>query len=885
MGGNRVVEEIVLKVDRDEYSGLLNPDEIWQKEAAVRLCKALDRIGKVATMYFKSKSKKREIQQAHDAIFVSASRGCGKTAFLLNIKNIWEKYIRDCEEEYPKLHFCSEIDPTLLAMNDNFVNVVIAHLFNEVEQSLRIAKQSVKEEFYRELSRLAESLGQYESHDGLPGIDRIVSYKSGIQLRQAFQSFVEVCLGLVDADAIVIPIDDVDMALRQAFDVLDVVRRLLSCPYIIPVVSGDDALYRPLIRSHFRKGGKEGRDQILLKGQATDLTDAYLTKIFPNQNRLALLPLERLVEKMVLKDKNYDDGKLPAYSYLLKLRDYLCPFVNGQERSYDYPEARTARQLMQLVKSFPPSILTKDVQFDPHKWYAYQNIAESRLHGTAYLVADAEQTMQMVRNDENDTVFYPLRMMLGFNITKQAEHDLFWKKHTYLDSTLTEFFDEEDSKGNRQWVRSQHKLLEKLSGVSLLKSMPPVELYFETLYVSQQHLPKVEIESIWAKFYLHHSNFGAGGSKRVQVFFGRAFEFVVESLLLARKGTRGKRFDFWEKYIQGLLATSPYYSIYDLSPTKTLGLMNGFLAEEIDEHRVELFRLEDQELEDLSLAMVEWEAAFVKHLKGQSLEGVSQVLLLVMNKVFTQLHLMKVDNVFNKDCLQHSVKRFQYVLLNGFATFLKSGLVVHQGVANGDPSETLLNDSVFEKQSQTLRNNIAGFEAKAGSEGDVPRAIISNLKKHPLFELVNTRGVLIPLRTNEVPEKATEELDSNYVVKSEDTKAKIKNASSDTGPDDGYRLKSTPDYNQDSLVSLMQAWCDFYKKMKEDKVPESRLSKESLDELDQLAEHIAKKLGNSGRERNLKKAEKQRPELTKAFLTLVESQGRYENWLPDKPWY
>ena len=96
-----------------------------------------------------------------------------------------------------------------------------------------------------------------------------------------------------------LPIDDVDMSLQKAHEVIDDVRRLLGCPYIIPIVSGDVALYQQMINVDFddRAYKKDSNDDLKRSGieLASDLSDEYLKKVFPAQMRLPLNNIARVV--------------------------------------------------------------------------------------------------------------------------------------------------------------------------------------------------------------------------------------------------------------------------------------------------------------------------------------------------------------------------------------------------------------------------------------------------------------------------------------------------------------------------------------------------------------------------------------------------------------
>ncbi|SME95115.1 antiviral RADAR system adenosine triphosphatase RdrA [Desulfovibrio gilichinskyi] len=737
MSSNTESNKIVLNVNKSEYGYKLETEEVWQKDAASRLCKSLKRIGEQAKHYKrerKDKSSENLTYDAHDAIFVSAGRGCGKTVFLRNVKPIWEE--SDEFKNDIKLHFCPPIDPTLLAGNDNFVNVVIAHLYIQIDKEIKTGNHKDKNEFYKKLSRLADSVAQSENRDELPGIDRIISYKSGIQLEDAFHSFVEGCLDILNTDAIVLPIDDVDMALRKAFDVLDVVRRLLSCPYIIPIVSGDEDLYRPIIQDYFLHGENTGKEKLLAEDQADDLTDAYITKIFPNQHRVTLLSLDMLISNMIINDSNAKKNKRPSIrDYYAAVEAELCPLVNGQENSFDYPLPKTPRQLIQLTRSFPPSILEQyndenqpdttavanyEKDYKSSFWYDFQNFAESRRHGTAYIVATSEQALiQMriatdVQKNEHPQPRLPMRELLAFNISLQANHDTNWKEYSYYRKVLEGLLDPENDKTPSS-IKKQAYLFKSIKDARIFRSMPITEFYIDPLYITQKNLPKKGETPLWLAIYLHKDFYGASQSQRVQLFFGRAFELVADSLLLASDGIKDARKKLWKKYLTELLALPPFHSSYSLNPTKVL----EFEDENPDEDQGEDTPSEVSEdrslmptpdaIKEFAAQIADWELEHKDIIQPCQKKGLTHLLLFVMNKVFTQMHLLKIGETIKGNHATHSARRFEYVLINAFASFMKEKPVVLQNVLTETSSESLKDIDALFTRSSTLRTNIKEY--------------------------------------------------------------------------------------------------------------------------------------------------------------------------------
>lgn len=81
---------------------------------------------------------------------------------------------------------------------------------------------------------------------------------------------------MFDVNALVVLIDDVDMAFDKGFDVLEVVRKYLASPFLIPIVAGDMKLYKEIIETQFMEKVKFLQDINYLK-------NLYGDKIIENE--------------------------------------------------------------------------------------------------------------------------------------------------------------------------------------------------------------------------------------------------------------------------------------------------------------------------------------------------------------------------------------------------------------------------------------------------------------------------------------------------------------------------------------------------------------------------------------------------------------------------
>jgi len=295
---NEIKAEFLLNLDKPEYDDLFitstDERELWQRDAMDSLVDKLVINLEAAKKYCKQRQKDRKkTNLSHNSIFLTGERGSGKTVFLRNVEPIWQNKAEKTLAN--DIGFLDVIDPTMLMNNDSFANVVVAEIYRKVEEhcSDNNVNSADRTAFYNTLKSLSGSLGKQDEFNGHSGIDKILRYNSGIQVEKNFHRYVEEAIKILSCSALALPIDDVDMSLQKAHEVIDDVRRLLGCPYIIPIVSGDVALYQQMINVDFDDRAYKKYSNIDLKRSgielAKDLSDEYLKKVFPAQMRFEVV--------------------------------------------------------------------------------------------------------------------------------------------------------------------------------------------------------------------------------------------------------------------------------------------------------------------------------------------------------------------------------------------------------------------------------------------------------------------------------------------------------------------------------------------------------------------------------------------------------------------
>ena len=292
------------------------------------------------------KEKYQKIQdcRSHNTIFVNGQRGSGKTQFILSIENNLKKYEKKLLN---KFHFFNPIDPTLLHENESFLTIIIAKVLNNLEQSGELKKQKDEEKksFYRILSSLAEAIdGVVQNQNSAKtSLEYISQDQTSLMLEQYLHLFFSMVTQIVGKNRLILLIDDVDMAFDKGFEVLEVIRKYLSSPYIIPIVTGHYDLYEYIVTHELAKKNDMYRfmkddlksksifDNEKYRELISSTSKDYLIKIFPQDKRIKIKSIIEIAEDYNICFK-YDDKNI-FNLYYKQYKDFKRDkeFINNKD--------------------------------------------------------------------------------------------------------------------------------------------------------------------------------------------------------------------------------------------------------------------------------------------------------------------------------------------------------------------------------------------------------------------------------------------------------------------------------------------------------------------------------------------------------------------------
>uniref|UniRef100_UPI0022E88CEB hypothetical protein n=1 Tax=Aeromonas sp. QDB20 TaxID=2989835 RepID=UPI0022E88CEB len=631
-------------------------------------------------------------RHVHDSILISGGRGTGKSIFLYNAKTLWAE---QNDKNKPDLHFLDPVDPTLLQDNDSFSNVIIANIFNSVHKHIHGKPQTETTEFYNRLRKLAESIEEVDKQQ-LGGLDKLMHYSSGVRVQNNFYRFVKEAITLLCCDALVLPIDDVDMALGKAYDVLEEIRRRLCCPFIIPLVSGDPDLYEHLVKINFGKSivSKDIQEIESTKKRLLDsLPNAYLTKVLPHHYRITLQSIDAITAQLKIKWSNNNFIPYVCKSTDDTYQDRLLSCFFGpkhdDEKGRDFPWPKSSRELGQMVRLLRPDDLQSKEETDKYR-SLLENLktwSSASQHGASYTLAlSALEFKSPCRASQ----------LIAFNLHKQAKLDIPWARYNFTKDQIDAI---NNYKNSSPVLRANQLLIEDSLRSNILRSMPPIELHLDKMSITGENAKNEKYPFLLA-IYTYNAYYGTQGNKQLKVYFSKAFEILATSILNAARCHNG----IDKRTFSDILNDAPFYSVYNLSPTKQV---DEEKQDEKDESSVDTIGAEN--CDNFIAELEKWNINRRESISTLFTNPAQRISLLsaVFNKIFTQIsYLRMVFEVDKGDNLVDLSLRFKYIVLNAFGFFLKeSGSRITANTAIDAAQKTLRNDNEF-KKTPTYKGNV-----------------------------------------------------------------------------------------------------------------------------------------------------------------------------------
>ena len=625
---------------------LLPRDEVYEPLAQM----IIEAVNKADAAKGQSLNELRE----HNAITIDGARGTGKTAVLVNLKS----YLKD-RDVLKDVHILDPVDPTLLENSESlFLHIIVAAVLHDkyVKEQQR-NKPDKARNLNQTLEKLAQSLESVETQQDRHGMDKVRAMYSNKQLADCVQDFFREVLCLLGKKLMILAIDDVDTSLNRAFENLEIVRRYLATPYVLPIVCGDRELYNDVTWRDFH--GRLTKDSSYrcedAYEKAVELAAEYQRKILPFPRRLTMPSVSKYWEQsnIYLRDGQQDEV-MQLRNFIAWLEIFLAGPVNGLEGSKLSLPIPSIRALMQLIRQcsdlipkLPASISSANNKLEVRKNWQMQNPPYEDWTSSDRNIMVQRLADYFCYEPKGGIVYLLLlaKQQWERGATSKSSEQRGSIFDTPLFQPLThaavnfELFDKTDDLS--AWAVSLAKRLpeEWLAGIKSQKTMLPYPLAEIGVTSSKKWDYAKEIQqftianldgekknkSIFLIDLLAQHNFYTNAKQTMLLNIGRIFELIIASITAPLS----------EETIHAILSRAPFFSTAALAPTKTI-LMDA-KASAAEDHSVEADFVESHDssalIQKLSEEINEWR----KNHCIEQIELSPWLAYKVFNKVYSQL--------------------------------------------------------------------------------------------------------------------------------------------------------------------------------------------------------------------------------------------------------
>lgn len=366
-----------ISTSQQETASLLDPNTLLARDVYERLYALIDEAQHEASKALKVPDQDFDILRAHNAALIDGARGTGKSTVLVNLPAYLKQRANARHEQRQKpsdfernlaaqnkdllarVHILKPVDPTLLEEHDDlFLHVIVAAVLSDSQVQHAQHDDPKYRAMLRALEELAHGLESVDAQKEERGLDKLRSFIGNRQLNSKVHAFFRSVLTLLDKDLLVLTIDDVDTALDRAYENLEVVRRYLNTPLVLPIISGDLNLYFEVIWREFQ--GKIVKPTPKYKEEkanelAIALATEYQRKVLPVPNRMRMPDIAEYLGdfQIELRSSNIDNREGPIASlgaFHAWLKGFIAGPVNELENSRLLLPIPSIRALTQLIR-------------------------------------------------------------------------------------------------------------------------------------------------------------------------------------------------------------------------------------------------------------------------------------------------------------------------------------------------------------------------------------------------------------------------------------------------------------------------------------------------------------------------------------------------------
>lgn len=251
-------------------------------------------------------------ENINNIITFCGERGQGKTSAMISFSKI---LLEDYGDKY---YIMRTIDPTSLEKNDNILMMTLYSIFNEFKKSWENHEFSQNCIDINKILKWFQKVHHHitsikcssytESSDFDDTMENLNKYGESINLKSSFEELIKEFMNYKgNKDGyFVIPIDDTDLNIERAYEIVEDIRKYLTISNVIIFMATKIEQLEVAVEQHFRLSYKTMTDANQISdAEISQMTSNYLNKLIPETRRIN-------IPKIGAVDEN---GNLPSIIY------------------------------------------------------------------------------------------------------------------------------------------------------------------------------------------------------------------------------------------------------------------------------------------------------------------------------------------------------------------------------------------------------------------------------------------------------------------------------------------------------------------------------------------------------------------------------------------
>lgn len=251
----------------------------------------------------------------NNRILFAGQRGCGKTSLMRSLADYLATPKKEIEyKDWEKIDFQNNfsclpmVDPSHFDNNNNILLTVITSMFSEAKKKMNKDKDGSdttnREDLLKQFEKVFKSLDSIKSELSSYTLESLNRKSDAEDLKDKMKDLVQKYLtfqGCGEGSRLVLLIDDIDMSVSYAPEMLEQLRKYLELDNLIILMSANlgqlNNEMREKYSSAFQYTLKDSNQALSI--DVEDLATKYLLKLFPTSRRINV---ERHVDQLLKTD-------------------------------------------------------------------------------------------------------------------------------------------------------------------------------------------------------------------------------------------------------------------------------------------------------------------------------------------------------------------------------------------------------------------------------------------------------------------------------------------------------------------------------------------------------------------------------------------------------